>query len=66
MRYDLFALLLQLMDTERYLMYIVKNAAYDNRYSQVVDTHYKDIQMAITNCRRVIDEVLMKQHKACN
>lgn len=66
MNSDLFSLLLQQEDTERYLMYIIKNAAYDSRCQQVADSHYKDMLTAIANCRRVIDQVLTMQHDTCN
>lgn len=66
MNSNLFALLVQHQDASRDLMYVVKNAAYDQRCNEVADSHYKDMQTAIANCRRVIDEVLMKQHKACD
>lgn len=66
MNSELFALLLQCQDMERYLTYVAKNAVYNQRCYQLVENHYKDMQTAITNCRRVIDEVLMEQHKAYN
>ena len=53
-------------DAIRYLTYVLKNAAYDPRCNEVATAHYKDMLTAITNCRKVIDEVLMKQHDRCN
>ena len=66
MNSDLFALLVQHQDAQRYLAFILKNAAYDPRCNEVASAHYKDMQAAIANCRRVIDEVLTKQHEAYN
>ena len=66
MNSDLFALLVQHQDAMRYLMFILKNAAYDPRCNEVATAHYKDMQMAIANCRKVIDEVLREEHNACN
>lgn len=63
---DLFTLLVQHQDAERYLGYILKNAAYDPRCNEVADAHCMDMQTAIANCRRVIDQVLTKQHEVCN
>lgn len=66
MNSDLFALLVQHQDAERYLSFILKNAAYDQRCNRVATDHYKDMQTAIANCRKVIDEVLVAQHTSCN
>lgn len=64
MNSDLFALLVQHQDAMRYLMFILKNAAYDPRCNEVASDHYKDLQTAIGNCRKVIDEVLREEHNA--
>lgn len=63
---ELLSLLVQHQDAQRYLVYILKNAAYDPRCNEVADAHYKDMQAAIANCRRVIDQVLISQHEVCN
>lgn len=63
---DFFTLLVTHQDAIRYLTYVLKNAAYDPRCNEVATAHYKDMLTAITNCRKVIDEVLMKQHDRCN
>jgi len=66
MNSDLFALLVQHQDAMRSLVYILKNASYDPRCNEVATAHYKDMQTAIANCRKVIDEVLREEHNACN
>ena len=57
---------MQHQDALRYLMFILKNAAYDSRCNEVATAHYKDLQTAIANCRKVIDDVLTEEHKAYN
>ena len=63
MNKDLFSLLEQLLDAQHYLTFIVKNTAYDPRCHNVAVSHLKDMQLAIANCRRVLDEVLREQMK---
>lgn len=63
MNSDLFSLLVQMLDAQHYLTFIVKNAAYDTRCHDVAVSHHKDMQTAIANCRRVLDEVLREQMK---
>lgn len=65
MNSDLVSLLVQYEDVGRDLAYILKNAAYDQRCGQVATAHYKDMLTAIASCRRLLDEVLVKQRKAC-
>lgn len=66
MNSELFTLLVMYEDAMRILMYVLKNAAYDQRCNEVATAHYKDMLTAITNCRKVIDKVLMEEHNACN
>lgn len=63
---NLIRLSLQVSDLERYLLYIVKNAAYDHRAEVVATQHAEDIRKALLVCRKVVDEVLVRQHEACN
>lgn len=63
---DLLSLPLQASDLERYMLYIVKNAAYDHRAEVVAKQHADDIRKALLLCRKVVDEVLVRQHEACN
>lgn len=63
MNKDLFPLLVQMLDSQHYLNFIVKNAAYDTRCNDVAASHLMDMQSAIANCRRVLDEVLREQMK---
>lgn len=62
---DIFSILIEMQDMQRYLTYIFKNSHFDDRAKQVADDRYWDIRTAIANCRRVLDEVLIEQHKAC-
>lgn len=63
---DYLGLLASMADVQRVLTFIVKNANYDGRAADVAIAHYKDIQTAVGNCGRVIEQVLNEQRKACN
>lgn len=63
---DLLSLPLQASDLERYMLYIVKNAAYDHRAEVVAKQRADDIRKALQACRKVVDEVLVRQHESCN
>lgn len=66
MNSDLFSILVSLNDMERTLVYIIKNSAYKQDAAQVAVDHIKDMRIAIGATRRVLDEVLVRQHEACN
>lgn len=60
---DLLSLQVRMSDMTRTLVYIVKNSMYDEEVAGYTEERVQDISRALEYCARVLDEVLVGQHK---